>query len=146
MLNLDTMLNVVHMLFNMLISSHIISDSTCWSTVDQLLDWNQHVDQLSIKSWSIQRRESTCWSTVEQQISILISIMLINNWSTSWIYSTSWSTIDQQVDLKFNMLINIWSTSWFEIQHVDQLWPDLEGWGNQHVDQQLINFSTTLHP
>ena len=121
MLNLDTMLNVVHMLFNMLISFHIISNSTCWSTVDQLLEWNQHVDQLSIKCWSIQRRESTCWSTVEQQISILISIMLINNWSTSWINSTSWSTIDQQADLKFNMLINklirnstCWSTlAWF---------------------------------
>ena len=125
--------------FNLLSNSWLtcwIGKSTCWSTVDQQVEFqalNQHVDQLLI---NIEVPNLYRW------------LKLINSWSTCWI------------SLRINKLINYWSTSGGEINKlinywstfgrkstcwstVDQLRDTMEPYFFRQiniVDQQLINF------
>ena len=129
-----------------------------WSTVEQQVDLNQHVDQwlinFGITSWStlgdkvdqllINKLINTCWSTVTQHVDfrIKVSQLLLNKFNFETInwkelincWSTSWSTnVDQ---LLLNMLIfrekllNCYSTSWIVRRRVEKSYSTID----QHVD------------
>ena len=99
------------------------SDSTCWSTVDQLSRFlaskrAPSTPPMLINSWSTSWIKSTSWSTVDHLVDFYY-----RSWSTVdqlvefQLDSTSWSTVDQLVEKApgFNKLINCWSTCWISV-------------------------------